>query len=150
MYPEIPPQNTQANLAFGRRYAGSSNNHHSHRENDNLRSQKSYSSYRSQTNSHHHSRLQSQAKSHDGSYSGSIAENLDPSNDPSRVKPSPQFGRYSGGFSYAYEHGSDFGGSAGTRSVSGVVGVSRMGKKLSQTLGVDLSNVPIIPELEKP
>jgi len=25
-----------------------------------------------------------------------------------------------------------------------------MGKKLSQTLGVDLSNVPIIPELEKP
>jgi hypothetical protein len=103
----------------------------------------------SQVNSRPHSRPHSQANSHRGSYAGSLAEELHPPHDRPRVSPSPQFGRYSGGLNYGYEHGSGFGGSAGTRSVSGVAKASRKGKELSEGFGVDLSDVPIIAGLKR-
>jgi hypothetical protein len=66
-----------------------------------------------------------------------------------RRQPPPQFGRYSGGLSYGYEHGAGFGGSAGTRSVSGVAKAARKGVPLSENFGIDLSDVPIIAGIRR-
>ena len=66
-----------------------------------------------------------------------------------RPQPSPQFGRYSGGLEYGYEHGLGFGGSAGTRSVSGVAKATRKGVPLSEGFGVDLSDVPIMATIRR-
>jgi hypothetical protein len=61
----------------------------------------------------------------------------------------PQFGRYSGGLDYGYEHELGFGGSAGTRSVSGVAKATRKGVPLSEGFGVDLSDVPIMATIRR-
>ena len=61
----------------------------------------------------------------------------------SRPQPPPQFGRYSSGLNYDYEH------RAGTGSVSGVAGAPRNGVPLSENFGVDLSDVPIIKGIRK-
>ena len=66
-----------------------------------------------------------------------------------RPQPPPQFGRYGGGLDYGYEHGAGFGGSAGTRSVSGVAKGTRKGVPLSEGFGVDLSDVPIIASIRR-
>lgn len=66
-----------------------------------------------------------------------------------RPQPPPQFGRYSGGLNYGYEHGLGFGGSAGTRSVSGVAKATRKGVPLSEGFGVDLSDVPIMATIRR-
>lgn len=118
-------------------------------QNDCPQPQIPYSSYCGQNNGRHPSRPINQANGYNGSYAGYHAESLHPSHDPPHVCPSPQLGRYGGGLYYAYEHGSGFGGSAGTRSVSGVAAASRKGKEPSQGFGVDLSDVPIIAGLKK-
>jgi hypothetical protein len=66
-----------------------------------------------------------------------------------RPQPPPQFGRYSGGPGYSYEHGASFGGSADTRSVSGVAKATRKGVPLSEGFGVNLSDVPVIPSIRR-
>jgi hypothetical protein len=66
-----------------------------------------------------------------------------------RLQPPPQFGRYSGGLDYGYEHGSGFVGSADTRSVSGVAKATRKSVPLSEGFGVDLSDVPIIASIRR-
>jgi hypothetical protein len=77
------------------------------------------------------------------SYASSMAESLHPSKD-ARPSVPPDFGRYSGGLQYGYERGKGFGGSAGTRTVSGRAQGERKGVELSTEFGVDLSDVPIV------
>jgi hypothetical protein len=149
LYPEIPPRSAPSHQARTNTHAEPFTTHHSYHENDLFPPQSSYDVYNSRRNSLNPPQPQSQPNSYNGSYAGSLAESLHPPHDPPRVSPSPQFGRYSGGFNYGYEHGSGFGGSAGTRSVSGVAGASRKGKELSEGFGVDLSDVPIIAGLKK-
>ena len=105
-----------------------------------------YRSFASEAIDRPRSRL-SQAPSRASSYV-SLAEELHPSQQ-SRPQPPPQFGRYSGGLNYGYEHGAGFGGSAGTRSVSGIAKATRKGGPLSETFGVDLSDVPIIAGIRR-
>ncbi|EXJ64891.1 hypothetical protein A1O7_01230 [Cladophialophora yegresii CBS 114405] len=76
------------------------------------------------------------------SFASSIAEELHPRH-LDRQHPPPAFGRYSGGMAFGYEHGSGFGGSAGTRSSSGQAGASRKGVYLTASHGVDLGDVPV-------
>ncbi|ETI28839.1 hypothetical protein G647_01291 [Cladophialophora carrionii CBS 160.54] len=76
------------------------------------------------------------------SFASSIAEELHPRH-LERQHPPPAFGRYSGGLAFGYEHGSGFGGSAGTRSSSGQAGASRKGVFLRASHGVDLGDVPV-------
>jgi len=64
-------------------------------------------------------------------------------------QPPPQFGQYSGGLDYGYVHGAGFGGSAGTRSVSGVAKATRKCVPLSEGFGVGLSDVPIIASIRR-
>jgi hypothetical protein len=150
-YPQIPPRNAPFHPECEGQYDERAEYYHDHQyaANDDFEQQAFHGSYHKHSNSRYASRPHSQANSHNGSYAGSLAESLHPPQDPQRVSPSPQFGRYSGGFSYGYEHGFGFGGSAGTRSVSGVAGASRKGKHLSEGFGVDLSDVPIIAGLKK-
>ena len=82
------------------------------------------------------------------SYASSLAEELHPSKDD-RPSAAPDFGRYSGGLQYGYEKGKGFGGSAGTRTVSGRAEGSRKGVPLSAGFGVDLSDVPIIQGMRR-
>lgn len=86
-------------------------------------------------------------------YAGSMAEDVHPpSKDQGRRpdQPAPQFGRYGGGLGYGYAGAqSGCGGSAGTRSVSGVSSAGRKGLPLSENFGVDLSDVPIIAGVVK-
>jgi hypothetical protein len=72
-----------------------------------------------------------------------MAESLHPAKD-ARPSVPPDFGRYSGGLQYGYERGKGFGGSAGTRTVSGRAQGERKGVELSTEFGVDLSDVPIV------
>lgn len=82
------------------------------------------------------------------SYASSLAEELHPLKDNRPTVP-PDFGRYSGGLQYGYEKGRGFGGSAGTRTVSGRAHGERTGVPLSSNFGVDLSDVPIIQGMRK-
>ena len=82
------------------------------------------------------------------SYASSLAEELHPQKDD-RPTEAPDFGRYSGGLQYGYEKGKGFGGSAGTRTVSGRAEGSRKGVPLSAGFGVDLSDVPIIQGMRR-
>ncbi|KAK5049384.1 hypothetical protein LTR84_004313 [Exophiala bonariae] len=76
------------------------------------------------------------------SQASSLAEELHPEHlEP--PQPAPEFGRYSGGMDYGYERGNGFGGSAGTRSVSGKADGSRKGVPLRASYGVDLGDVPV-------
>ena len=155
-YPRIPPRNPPSHHAqYEGQYTIQAPHHHNHQyygaTTDDLEPQPAPpphgSSYHqhSNSNSNINPRHASRPPSHNGSQSGSLAESLHPPQDhhPARVSPTPPFGRYSAGLSYGYERGAGFGGSAGTRSVSGVAGASRKGKLLSEGFGVDLSDVPI-------
>lgn len=82
------------------------------------------------------------------SYASSLAEELHPDKDERPVPPH-DFGRYSGGLQYGYEKNKGFGGSAGTRTVSGKAEASRKGMPLSADFGVDLSDVPIIAGMKR-
>jgi hypothetical protein len=75
------------------------------------------------------------------SFASSLAEELHPP-DRERSQPPPQFGRYSGGLSFDYERDNGFGGSAGTRSVSGKAGATRREVALRASFGIDLGDVP--------
>jgi hypothetical protein len=66
-----------------------------------------------------------------------------------RPQPPPDFGRYSGGLQYSYEKGKGFGGSAGTRTVSGKASGNRKSVPLSTEFGIDLSDVPIIAGMKR-
>lgn len=144
LYPEIPVRNTHSNQNYHETYMDSSNIYHEYAHDED-----SSPYYPSQSSRQHSSRRHSRPNSDNGSYAGSFAENSQPPDDPAQISPSPQFGRFSGGFGYGYEHGYGFGGSAGTRSVSGLAGASRKGKELSEGYGIDLSDVPIIAGLKK-
>lgn len=78
----------------------------------------------------------------------SLAESLHPAQ-VERHQPPPQFGRYSGGLKYEYEKGAGFGGSAGTRSVSGKAEAMRRGVALRASHGVDLGDVPMVAGLHR-
>ena len=82
------------------------------------------------------------------SNAGSLAESLHPP-DIERTQPAPDYGRYSGGMQYAFEKGAGFGGSAGTRSISGKAEGSRKGVALRASHGVDLGDVPVIASLRR-
>ena len=84
----------------------------------------------------------SPANSHYG-WSTSLAGELHPLELP-RMAPSPRFGRYSAGLNYAYDREAGFGGSAGTRSVSGKAEGEKKCTALSETCGIDLSDVPVM------
>ncbi|KAF7513731.1 hypothetical protein GJ744_007782 [Endocarpon pusillum] len=137
LYSSIPPRNVPSNQAYHHRDARPANTYQQYLANDAIGPQASYGSYHSREHSRHPSRRPNQANSYNGSNAGSLAGSLHPPHDPRRVGPSHQFSRYSGGFSYGYERGAGFGGSAGTKSVSGFAGASRKGKELSQGFGVD-------------
>ena len=110
----------------------------------------SYHSYVSTPNSRPHSRHsqnRSQGPSRAGSYV-SLAEELQTPDEPPPV-PRPQFGRYSGGMNYGYEHGKGFGGSSGTRSVSSFNKAARKSGPLSEGYGIDLSDVPIMAQIRR-
>jgi len=77
------------------------------------------------------------------SFSSSLAEELHPV-DVERRHPPPEFGRYSGGMSYEFERDAGFGGSAGTRSVSGKAGATWKSVRTRSQTGVDLSDIPFI------
>ncbi len=148
LYPSIPPRDLPSSQAHRNADTRPASTYHRYPATDALSSGASYNSYHSREQSWHPSRQHSQVNGQTGSDAGSLGGSLQPPRDPQPVSPSPQFGRYSGGFSYGYERGAGFGGSAGTRSVSGVAGASRKGKELSQGFGVDLSDVPIIAGLK--
>lgn len=76
------------------------------------------------------------------SFASSLAEELHPPH-LERPHPPPMFGRYSGGMCFGYEPGNGFGGSAGTRSVSGKAEATRKGLPLRASFGVDLGDVPV-------
>lgn len=91
-------------------------------------------------------RVSSHSQAH--SHAASLAEELHPvKND--RPSVPPDFGRYSGGLQYGYEKGKGFGGSAGTRTVSGRAQGERKGVPLSTEFGIDLSDVPIIQGMRR-
>lgn len=90
----------------------------------------------------YHSRPHSQAPSL-RSQASSLAEELHPEY-LDRPNPPPEFGRYSGGMGFGYERGNGFGGSAGTRSVSGKAEATRKGVPLRAGYGVDLGDVPVL------
>ena len=94
------------------------------------------------TESNDRSRPHSQAPSL-RSQASSLAEELHPEH-LDRPQPAPEFGRYSGGMGYGYERGNGFGGSAGTRSVSGKAEATRKGVPLRAGYGVDLGDVPVL------
>lgn len=73
----------------------------------------------------------------------SLAEELHPS-DIGRSYPPPAFGRYSGGLGYDYERENGFGGSAGTRSVSGKAEATRREVPMRASFGIDLGDVPMM------
>ncbi|EHY52010.1 hypothetical protein HRR83_003426 [Exophiala dermatitidis] len=77
------------------------------------------------------------------SFASSLAEELHPDN-LERPCPPPEFGRYSGGMGWEYEHGKGFGGSVGTRSVSGRAEAMRKSVAMRASFGVDLSDVPVM------
>ena len=85
------------------------------------------------------------------SAASSMAEDLHPelADDANRQHPAPEFGRYSGGLQYGYEREKGFGGSAGTRSVSGKADLAHKGVKLREGFGVDLGDVPVIGLMKK-
>jgi hypothetical protein len=152
IYPEIPLRRPQKSFTTGREDYRISDWQFHGAEPEPLtyepagRSGLSYGSFIGDAIDRPHSRL-SQAPSHAGSYV-SLAEELhQPPKE--RPQPPPQFGRYSGGLNYGYEHGAGFGGSAGTRSISGVAKATRKGLPLSQGFGVDLSDVPIIAGIRR-
>ncbi len=148
LYPSIPPRNLPSNQAYRNTDTRPASTYHRYPANDATGLEASHGSYHSREHSRHPPRRHSQAGGQGGGNAGSLANSLHPPRNPGQVGPSPQFGRYSGGFSYGYEREAGFGGSAGTRSVSGVAGASRKGKELSQGFGVDLSDVPIIAGLK--
>lgn len=57
--------------------------------------------------------------------------------------PGPEFDRYSGGLGYGWERGVGFGGSAGTRHANKDQMAKRRSVQLSESFGVDLSDVPV-------
>ncbi|KAL2427311.1 hypothetical protein ABEF95_011576 [Exophiala dermatitidis] len=77
------------------------------------------------------------------SFASSLAEELHPDN-LERPCPPPEFGRYSGGMGWEYEHGKGSGGSVGTRSVSGRAEAMRKSVAMRASFGVDLSDVPVM------
>ena len=85
------------------------------------------------------------------SAASSLAEDLHPELDDEANSPHPQpeFGRYSGGLQYGYERQKGFGGSAGTRSVSGKADVAHKGVQLREGWGVDLGDVPVIGVMQR-
>jgi hypothetical protein len=72
-----------------------------------------------------------------------LAEELHPS-DLERSHPPPEFGRYSGGLAFDYDRQIGFGGSAGTRSVSGKAGAAWKEVPIRASFGVDLGDVPVM------
>ncbi|KAK5359961.1 hypothetical protein LTR20_000860 [Exophiala xenobiotica] len=90
----------------------------------------------------HMSRPHSQAGS-TRSFASSLADELHPS-DLERSHPPPEFGRYSGGLAFDYERRNGFGGSAGTRSVSGKAGAAWKEAPIRASFGVDLGDVPVM------
>ncbi|EXJ61359.1 uncharacterized protein A1O5_11917 [Cladophialophora psammophila CBS 110553] len=76
------------------------------------------------------------------SFGSSLVEELHPAKSE-RQYPPPAFGRYSGGLKYGYEGGNGFGGSVGTRSMSGKAEASRKGVSLRASFGVDQGNMPL-------
>lgn len=96
----------------------------------------------SATKTQYQSRPHSQAPSL-RSQASSLAEELHPEH-LDRSHPAPEFGRYSGGMGFGYECGNGFGGSAGTRSVSGKAEATRKGVPLRAGYGVDLGDVPVL------
>ena len=90
------------------------------------------------------SRPVSQAGSH-RSFASSMAEELHPNLDSKANQgPKNDFGRYSGGLQYGFDRDVGFGGSAGTRTVSGKADAGYKGVNLRQGYGVDLGDVPVM------
>ncbi len=85
------------------------------------------------------------------SSASSLAEELHPelADEATRPHPPPEFGRYSGGMQYGYERQKGFGGSAGTRSVSGKADLAHKGVQLREGWGVDLGDVPIMGRMKR-
>lgn len=85
------------------------------------------------------------------SAASSLAEHLHPELDDeaTRLHPPPEFGRYSGGMQYGYERQKGFGGSAGTRSVSGKADLAHKGVQLREGWGLDLGDVPVIGVMQR-
>lgn len=85
------------------------------------------------------------------STASSLAEDLHPelADEVIRPHPPPEFGRYSGGMQYGYERQQGFGGSAGTRSVSGKADLAHTGVQLRRSWGVDLGDVPVMGVMHK-
>lgn len=88
--------------------------------------------------------IRSQRSAYSNRSHASLAEDLHPEDEETRLHPAPEFGRYSGGMQYGYERQQGFGGSAGTRSVSGKADLGFKGVKLREGWGVDLGDVPVI------
>jgi hypothetical protein len=131
-----PAETFEDPAAFAHAYSPSQ---HAQNQEQYRQSPRSFSKPRSRRASGH-----SQAHS----YASSLAEELHPPKDDRPTVP-PDFGRYSGGLQYGYEKGKGFGGSAGTRTVSGRAQGDRKGLPLSSNFGVDLSDVPIIQGMRK-
>ena len=90
------------------------------------------------------SRPVSQAGSH-RSFASSMAEELHPDLESTAAQgPKNDFGRYSGGLQYGFDRDVGFGGSAGTRTVSGKADAGYKGVNLRQVYGVDLGDVPVM------
>ena len=160
IYPEIPLRRPRS--AFGQpqdpyqsQYIQSPVSYHEFCQQDHERrprpsQRQSYNSYINTPDSRAHSRHsqnRSQGPSRAGSYV-SLAEELQTLDEPPSV-PKPQFGRYSGGMNYGYEHGNGFGGSSGTRSVSSFNKAARKSGSLSEGYGIDLSDVPIMAQIRR-
>ena len=152
IYPEIPLRRPQKSFTTGLEEYGRSDMQFSSAHPEpiiyNLTGQPGPSdgSFVSKTINLAHSRL-SQGPGHISSHLVPAEESHMPQDQ--RPQPPPQFGRYSGGLGYGYEHGLGFGGSAGTRSVSGVAKATRKSVPLSEGFGVDLSDVPIMATIRR-
>ncbi len=77
------------------------------------------------------------------SFASSLAEELHPS-DLERSHQPPKFGRYSGELAFEYERRNGFGGSTGTRSVSGKAEAAWKDVPIRASFGVDLGDVPVM------
>ncbi|KIX93370.1 uncharacterized protein Z520_11013 [Fonsecaea multimorphosa CBS 102226] len=138
------------------RYSSYTSSHHAPYESESAYVRQSRRNSRNHDHGQPHGRaVQSRGPSSGGAYSSrsrsyansvrsfasSCGEDLHPAQ-LERQHPPPAFGRYSGGLNYGYERGNGFGGSAGTRSMSGKAETPWKGVPLRASVGVDLGDVP--------
>ena len=152
IYPEIPLRVPQQSFTTGREMCRTSGLECQGAQSQPLgyesasQSRPSYDSFSYETIDQPRSRG-GPAPGHTASYASLADESYPPQY--SHRQTLPEFGRYSDGLNYHYEHGTGFGGGAGTRTSIGDAKRARIGGPLSEKFGVDLSDVPVMAGIRR-